>query len=310
MLTFLPGPVRGVLSLLLYTLNTIFWCLLLFIVALFKFMIPFKPWRRLCDLVLNCISNNWIFCNNLNVRLTNPIRWDAQGLDDLRMNQWYLVVANHQSWVDILVLQKVFFRKIPFLKFFLKKELIWVPFLGLAWWALDFPFMKRYSRAELRKRPQLKGKDLEITKKACQKFMNLPVSIMNFVEGTRFSPEKHAKQGASYTHLLNPKSGGMAFALGVMGDRINRIVNVTIAYPPGPKTFWAFLCGKISEVKVRVESLPVSKELLGDYMTDGQYRRRFQLWLNELWRDKDQLLASLQAPALAEAEATLPQGEV
>jgi hypothetical protein len=88
----------------------------------------------------------------------------------------------------------------------------------------------------------------------------------------------------------------MAFALGVMGERISRIVNVTIAYPPGPKSYWAFLCGKISEIKVRVESLPVTKEMLGDYLADGQYRHRFQLWLNELWWEKDQLLASLQAP--------------
>jgi 1-acyl-sn-glycerol-3-phosphate acyltransferase len=312
MLTFLPGPVRGVLSLLIYTINTIFWCLLLFAVALLKFLVPWRPWRRVCDLVLTWIANNWILFNNLNLRLTNPIRWDAQGLEGLSTKQWYLVVANHQSWVDILVLQKVFFRRIPFLKFFLKKELIWVPFLGLAWWALDFPFMKRYSPALLRKKPHLRGKDLEITKKACQKFKTIPVSIMNFVEGTRFSPEKQQKQGASYRHLLNPRGGGMAFALGVMGEHINQVVNVTIAYPQGPNDFWAFLCGKIGEVKVRVESLPVTKDLLGDYMADGEYRRRFQLWLNGLWREKDLLLASLQTPALAEAEAVesrLPGGE-
>jgi hypothetical protein len=135
---------------------------------------------------------------------------------------------------------------------------------------------------------------------------------MNFVEGTRFSPEKQQKQGASYRHLLNPRGGGMAFALGVMGEHINQVVNVTIAYPQGPNDFWAFLCGKIGEVKVRVESLPVTKDLLGDYMADGEYRRRFQLWLNGLWREKDLLLASLQTPALAEAEAVesrLPGGE-
>ncbi len=295
MLTFLPGPIRGALSLLLYSLNTIFWCLLLFAAALLKFLIPLKPWRRVCDKVLTLIADSWIFCNNLNVRLTNPIRWDARGLEGLSLDQWYLVVANHQSWVDILVLQKVFFRKIPFLKFFLKKELIWVPFLGLAWWALDFPFMKRYSPAVLKKNPRLKGKDLEITKKACEKFQHIPVSIMNFVEGTRFSPEKQRRQGSPYAHLLTPKSGGMAFALGVMGERISRIVNVTIAYPPGPNNFWAFLCGKIGEVKVRVETLPVTRELLGDYLTDGRYRRRFQLWLNGLWHEKDELLGRLSS---------------
>ncbi len=66
-----------------------------------------------------------------------------QGVDSLHQRGWYLVSSNHQSWVDILVLQRIFHGRIPFLKFFLKQELIWVPVIGLAWWALDFPFMKR-----------------------------------------------------------------------------------------------------------------------------------------------------------------------
>jgi len=280
--------VRGGASLLLYVLNTFFWGSQLFSVAFLKFIIPLKGWRKFCDVLLNGIANNWIACNNFNQRCTGGrVSWDVSGLDDLKHNEWYMVLSNHQSWVDILVLQRVFHRRIPFLKFFLKKELIWVPILGLAWWALDFPFMKRYSQAFLEKHPHLKGKDLETTRKACEKFKTIPVSVMNFVEGTRFMAAKHRLQKSPYKHLLRPKAGGMAFVFQAMGEQLHRIVDVTIAYPGGEKSFWDFLCGKVDQIKVRVKTYPLSTELLGDYFHDAEYRERFHQWLNELWEEKD-----------------------
>jgi 1-acyl-sn-glycerol-3-phosphate acyltransferase len=293
MLRFLPGTIRGVLSLLLYVLNTIFWTTPLLFIAFLKLIIPIKGWRKICNITLNWIANNWIAVNNVNQRFTSKIRFDVAGIDDLNRNEWYMVLSNHQSWVDILVLQRIFHRKIPFLKFFIKKELIWVPLLGLAWWALDFPFMKRYSSAFLKKHPHLKGKDLETTRKACEKFKTIPVSIMNFVEGTRFSAEKHQKQGSPHRNLLRPKAGGTAFVFQVMGDQLHRIVDVTIAYPDGAKSFWQFLCGKIGEIKVRVKSYPLNKELLGDYFNDSEFRDRFQAWLNTVWEEKDRQIEGL-----------------
>jgi 1-acyl-sn-glycerol-3-phosphate acyltransferase len=286
---------RGVFSILLYTVNTVFWCIAIFIVALFKLLIPVKPVQTGCRKILTAIANCWIGVNNLNQRLFNGIRWDVRGLDNLDPKGWYMVVANHQSWVDILVLQNVFYRKIPFLKFFLKKELFWFPLLGQAWWALDFPFMKRYSRPFLKKHPHLIGKDLEITKRACDKFRHIPVSVMNFVEGTRFTPEKHARQRSPYTHLLRTKAGGMAFVLAVMGDKLQQIVDVTIAYPQGAASFWDFVCGRVKEIKVRVKTLPINSELMGDYLQDPQFKREFQDWLNSLWHEKDQHLATMLA---------------
>ena len=197
MLNFLPSPLKGVLSLLLYILNTIVLTLPLIFLSLFKFILPFAPFIVILDKVLITIASWWISINSLNSSLFCKIDWDVQGLERLTQKDWYLVVSNHQSWVDILVLQKVLNRKIPMLKFFLKKELIWVPFLGLAWWALDFPFMKRYSKKDLAQNPSLRGKDLESTKKACEKFKHTPISIMNFVEGTRLTPEKKKAQSAA-----------------------------------------------------------------------------------------------------------------
>jgi 1-acyl-sn-glycerol-3-phosphate acyltransferase len=305
MLKYLPGPVRGCLALLLYLLNTIILTIPLLIIALFKFAIPVGIWRKRCDAVINWIAGSWIAVNNWNIGLTNPARWDVQGVDALNVKGWYMVVANHQSWLDILVLQKIFHGKIPFLKFFLKKELIWVPFLGLAWWALDFPFMKRYTKSFLKKHPHLKGKDLEITQKACEKFKTMPVSVMNFLEGTRFTPEKHRRQLSPLVHLLKPKAGGIAFVLAAMGQQMHQMLDVTIAYPAGARNFWQFLCGNVREIRVRVESQPIDPELVGDYFTNKKFRVAFQSHLNAMWTKKDALIAALMyQPDVSQFPAT------
>lgn len=290
----LLGAVRGSLSLILYILNTVFWCILLYVLAAAKAAVPLKSWRLRCSRMLNAIAENWIWVNNQNQRLmAGNTRWEVQGIETLERSEWYLVLANHQSWVDILVLQRIFHRKIPFLKFFIKKELLWFPFLGQAWWAMDFPFVKRYTKSYLQKKPHLKGKDLEITRKACRKFKKMPVSIMNFVEGTRFTNEKHRRQQSPYSHLLQPKAGGIAFVLGSMGEQIHRVLDVTIVYPDGVTSFWALLCGKIREIKVHVRSLPVSPEILGDYANDGRFRAGLQRWLNNIWAEKNRYIEEM-----------------
>lgn len=289
------GGLRGIMSLLFYVLNTMVCCILIFIFALIKVVLPLKPIQNVCRRLLTAIATCWVAVNNLIQQLFNDIRWDVQGLEDLNPKGWYMVVANHQSWVDIVVLQNVFHRKIPFLKFFLKKELFWFPMLGQAWWALDFPFMKRYSRKFLKKHPHLIGKDLEITKRACEKFRTIPVSVMNFVEGTRFSQEKHARQRSPYSYLLRTKAGGLAFVLAAMGDKLQHVIDVTIAYPQGVGTFWDFVCGRGKEIKVRVKTLPIDNSLMGDYLQDPQFKREFQNWLNRLWQQKDQEMARMIA---------------
>jgi 1-acyl-sn-glycerol-3-phosphate acyltransferase len=295
MMKSLACRLRGVFSLLIYGLNTVVCCTPLFLVAIVKLLIPIRPIQTLCRRILTGIATCWIAINNLNQKLLNGIHWDVEGLDGLDPNGWYMVVANHQSWVDILVLQNIFHRRIPFLKFFLKKELFWFPLLGQAWWALDFPFMKRYSRKFLLNHPHLIGKDLEITKKACEKYRSIPVSVMNFVEGTRFTAEKHTRQRSPYTHLLRTKAGGLAFALAAMGDKIQHVVDVTIAYPQGAGSFWDFVCGRVRQIRVRVKALPVNGELIGDYLQDVQFKRNFQAWLNTLWQEKDRDLGRLLA---------------
>ena len=293
MLYFLPKPVRGVLALLLYAINTLFWFLPLMLLAVLK-LLPLKRWQAWLTYLLDAIAVAWISMNNVTTRLFTRIDWQVEGLEALSRKDWYLLLANHQSWADILVLQNLFNRRIPFLKFFLKKELLYVPFMGLAWWALDFPFMKRYSKAELAKKPELQGKDIETTRKACAKFRFKPVTVMNFVEGTRFTKGKHDKQQSPYQHLLKPKAGGVAFVLGAMGQQLHKILDVTIHYPERIPTFWDYISGAVHAIRVQVRVLPITEQLLGDYQ-DPAFRASFQQWVNELWQYKDQQLQQMAA---------------
>ncbi len=296
LLGFLPATVRGTISAVLLGLNTLFWCLSLFAFAIVKLVLPLRPVRKVVDRILNFIATRWIACNSGWMGLVGRTEWDAQGIDALTYSGWYLVNANHQSWVDILVLQHLLNRRIPLLKFFLKQQLIWVPVIGPAWWALDFPFMRRHSAAYLKRHPEKRFDDLETTRRACRKFALVPTSVMNFAEGTRFTPAKHRSQRSPYRHLLKPKAGALALALDVLGDKFDALLDVTIVYPAGIPTFWDLMCGNVPKVIVRAQRRPIPEDLRhGNYTGNPAYRHAFQAWLVSLWKEKDARIDALLA---------------
>ena len=273
-------------------LSTVLHTLPLFVVAFFKWLLP--PLRAALGTLLVRIAESWIGFNSWLVDHATPTRMRLSGLEGLRADGHYLVLANHQSWVDIVALQYACNRRAPFLRFFLKRQLIWVPLLGVAWWALDFPFMRRASRRQLARRPELAESDKLATRRACEKFRGMPVSIMNFVEGTRFTAAKHARQGGGYRHLLRPKAGGVAFALEAMGEGLHSVLDATIAYPGGTPTMVDLFAGRVPEVVVEIRQREIPQELRGsDYENDNAARVRYQRWLNTLWEDKDARLDML-----------------
>jgi 1-acyl-sn-glycerol-3-phosphate acyltransferase len=294
MLRPLPAPLRAGAAFLLVALNTVVHASPLLALALVKVLLPFAGLRRRLSRTLTAIAQSWVGINSRLIRAAGT-RVLVTGDAELRRDGWYLVVCNHQSWVDIPMLQLVFAERIPMLKFFLKRELIFVPVLGLAWWALDFPFMRRYSRAELERRPHLRGKDLQATQRACEKFRELPVAVMNFVEGTRFTPVKHAQQASPYANLLLPRAGGVAFVIQAMRPLLQTVLDVSIVYPQGRPTLYDFLAGRVREVRVHIRQRAVPAGFAdGDYENDAAFRARFQDWINGLWRDKDERIGALQ----------------
>ncbi|BFN13647.1 MULTISPECIES: acyltransferase [Marinobacter] len=296
MLDFLPAPLKGILAVLLILINTLLFLPLLLLVALAKLIVPVLPFRKACTIVLNAIAWYWIGFNNTLMNLLHRVEWDVRGADELSKEHWYFVTCNHQSWADIPAIQYVLNSKIPLLKFFLKKQLIWVPLLGVAWWALDFPFMHRHTKEQIAKRPELKGKDIEATKAACEKFRYTPVTIFNFMEGTRFTPEKHQRQNSPYKHLLKPRAGGTAFVFGAMGEMIHTMLDVTIVYPGGRPGIWDYLCGRVRKIVIDIRTREVPERFLGmDYENNREVRVDFQRWVSEIWAEKDQRIETLLA---------------
>jgi 1-acyl-sn-glycerol-3-phosphate acyltransferase len=291
---------RGVVTVSLNTINTIFWFMPIIVMSFIKIVTPVTSWRARLTQWIMLMGENWISVNNLIFRVMLPFKWDIRQSGNLDRREWYLMISNHQSWVDIVALQKAFNRRTPFLKFFIKQILVWVPFLGQAWWAMDMPFMKRYTRAYLEKYPEKRGLDMAATRKACEKFSTTPTTVINFVEGTRFTEVKKANGKSPYQHLLQPRAGGVAFALDAMGGILNSLIDVTIVYPQKEHSFWDFLCGRLRSIVIDIRVKKLDEWLVnGDYAEDEQFRARFQQWISGLWEEKDQLITSIiaeQAP--------------
>jgi 1-acyl-sn-glycerol-3-phosphate acyltransferase len=276
---------------LLYFINLIFWFIPLLTLGLLCYCIPIQVWQKNCKLWMERLPVYWIKGNYFIQELTMAIAWDVSGLEQLDYNEWYLVIANHQSWADILILQRIFSNKIPPLKFFLKRELLWtLPVASWACWLLGFPFMYRYSKKKLVKHPELKNRDIEATQRACMKFRNAPTTVASFIEGTRFTERKRASQTSPYRYLLRPKATGIGFSLTVLGDFFHKILNVTIIYPPKKANLWHFLTGDVKKITVHIETLLITTEWRGDYQNDRQFRLRLQKKLNYLWEKKDKLI--------------------
>ena len=141
--------------------------------------------------------------------------------EDISSEGKYLLISNHQSWVDTSIVQYISENRLPLTRFFTKFELIYIPVIGQAFYFLDFPMMRRHSKEAIAKNPALKGKDIEEAKRACALLKNKPFTLLNYIEGTRFTPAKRDAQNAPYTHLLKPRAGGLALAINALGDEID-----------------------------------------------------------------------------------------
>ena len=231
-------------------------------------------------------ANRWMI-QRLNL-VSPEIHWE--GREHLSPAQWYLVVCNHQTWADILLLQTYLLDDIPPLKFFTKSQLIWLPFVGQAMYVLGFPFVKRVSREQIKKNPSLRSADKDNVMKTCEGLKNHPSAILNFAEGTRRTEEKHRLQDYAFKHLLKPKAGGINYTLDGMGSHLNGLVDVTIIYPDGAPRFWDFLQGKSGRVifDARYRPLP---EFSAEQAGETQHKAEVAQWVQRLWEEKDALIS-------------------
>ncbi|WP_318370239.1 acyltransferase [Enterobacter sp.] len=284
------------LSVALTILVTVLCSVPIILAGLIKILLPIPGvWHAVstfCHFMMYC------WCAGLAALLhLNPhLKWDVQGLEGLSKRNWYLLICNHHSWADIVVLCVILRKCIPMNKYFLKQQLAWIPFIGFACWALDMPFMRRYSRSYLLRHPERRGKDVETTRRSCEKFSRHPTTIVNFVEGSRFTEEKRLQTHSPFRNLLQPKAAGIAMALNVLGGQFDKLLNVTLCYPENDRQpFHDMLTGKLTRIVVRVDLLPVTQALHGDYINDRVFKRSFQQWLSDRWTEKDQLIDDIKA---------------
>jgi 1-acyl-sn-glycerol-3-phosphate acyltransferase len=293
MLSVTLRSIRAAISLTLMWINTLVLCLPIYLVAILRVLSPnrMKPlWTRLAM----ASAETWISINNLILDSLQRLNIEVVGEPALEPKAWYLVIANHQSWTDIVILQRVFNRKIPMLKFFIKQQLIYAPVIGIAWWVLDFPIMKRYSATTLKKKPHLRGKDIETTKASCERFKLTPVAVLNFLEGTRFNTDKRTSQGSPYRHLLKPKSGGATMVLESLDDHLHSVLDVTLIYHDKTPSFIEFLMGHRSKITVHIEEVPMGEvKRRGATQGEGFNNRQTLSFLQERWQKKDALINDL-----------------
>ncbi len=293
MLSFLPAPLIGIISITLYFTNLGLWSIVLCTSAIIRAIIPISGWKKKWTDIIHHYPNLFNDGNNFIMWLTMKTRVETPNFPELNFNKSYVLISNHQSWTDILILFKVFNHKIPTLKFFIKKQLIWLPLVGFASWVLDFPFMSRHTKEQIQKNPSLKGKDFESALRSCEKFKDRPTTIINFSEGTRFTHAKHDRQHSPFRYLLKPKAGGTALVFQAIGDTIDKLVDVTIIYPNDLRSAWDFACGRIDKIIVYVNAIPVSEIPKGNYENDAKFRSEFQQFINGIWLKKDQFISSV-----------------
>jgi 1-acyl-sn-glycerol-3-phosphate acyltransferase len=282
---------RAFLTTFLLGLNISFWIVPVLTLGLFKLFLPKGDLRNRTILTLAWLGERWVSGNDRIFDLMLPTEWDVRGVERLDPGGRYLIISNHQTWADIMILQRIFLGHAPFLRFFMKQGLIWVPLVGQGCWALEFPFLKRYSAEYLARHPEKRGEDIITARRACRRYLRIPVSILIFLEGSRYTEEKHADQDSPHRHLLRPRVGAISTAMAVMGDQINEFLDVTIVYRPERPTMWEFLGGGVNRVSVRVRSIAVPPEFRDEGISEpGAARDQFRKWVEDLWAEKDRAI--------------------
>lgn len=285
---------RGLTVGSVFTGNTLVHCCPILALGLTKLI---KPSAKTDETNVN-IANNWLSINNWLIDHVLPeTQWDIR-IDpdlDLKLDGRYIMTCNHQSWVDTTVNQYFGRPRMPLTRFFTKWELIFIPFVGQAFKILGFPMMKRHTKSQIAKNPELKHRDIMEARKSCEQLLSQPFTLLNYIEGTRFTSEKHTKQKSPYKHLLKPKAGGLALAINILGEKVDSLVDMTIVYPDGVPDYSGFWLGEVPRIVVHLRKIEIPQWVLdGNYEEDRQFRAQFYQWLSQIWHEKDALIDEIK----------------
>ena len=291
---YIKSNIIGFFTFILIVVELIIGFGTLTIVNIPRAIFPFKSLKIKLSKISNTIGEYTVYGLKIIMKIMHRDSMQVFDNNEFDKNQWYMAVSNHQSWADIFILLVAAHKRIPLLKFFMKKELAWIPFVFLANKTLNMPFVNRHSKKQLVKNPNLRFKDYENTLLACKRFLRSPSTIFSYAEGTRNNSTKHKAQNSPYKNLLIPRVGGIATALSAMPN-IDVLVDYSVAYKSDKRGAWAFLKGDMRDVKVSVKKYNIPEDLKNkNYSTDEEYRKNFKIWIEGIWEEKDKEIERLK----------------
>jgi len=279
---------KGALTLLLGASLGLAFLLPLLLLALLKVLI--RPASQPLTRLMIWLTLAYVAITNRVYRLIHQQDWEVSINAAIRPDQGCVLLCNHQAWPDVTLLILNLYNRVPFFTFFLKEELRWIPLIGWAAWALDYPFLKRHSAEDLAQNPALREVDARSTELACNKLKARTPCLINFAEGTRFTAEKHRSTQSPYHNLFRPKAGALTYAIYHLNPQIEVILDATIIYHQPEPTFWKFLCGTLGPVELIVSRL--EKPLMTETKDAGleAIRAEIKPWLDQRWQEKDEFI--------------------
>lgn len=272
----LAQHLRAAVCLAAIALNLAFWSVPLLLLLPAKASRLTRPrFRRLTNRIYRAAvrADNWL------LRHVSGAAWRFDELT-LDRDRPHIVLANHRSWADVLLVQSVVATRGPILNFLTKREILWVPIFGLIVFAFDFPAVRRRSRPGADPASRRED-DRRRVREAAASLLDSPAAILSFAEGTRFTEAKRKARGGRYARLLPPRAGGLGAMIEALAPGGGTIVDLTLVYA-GPATLWTFLGGAAGPVTIHWEKTPI----------EALAPERIPDWLNERWRRKDELLAA------------------
>ena len=218
--------------------------------------------------------------------------------DDVPMRENAILVANHQDMPDITAVMKFCKTKdrLGDMKYFVKKQLKWVPGMGWGMQFLDCLFVDRdwASDREHIERTFARLVDGEV-----------PVHLVSFVEGTRLTftklanAQEYARSRGLHVprHVLVARTKGFAATVQGLRSHITAVYDLTIGYENGVPTLWQYIKGLVRRIHVHVRRFPVA-----DLPRTAEDLR---LWLQDRWQEKDELLERFYATGAFAADTSI-----
>ena len=257
-------------------------------------IIPNKNLKVLLGSLSNTMGSATVASITTALKILHKLEWDFHIPEDVNADTWYIAMSNHQSWADIFILLAAGHKKIPLLKFFMKKELQWIPIIYLVHKTIDMPFLNRHSQKQIEANPELKKLDYQNAETAAKRFSRNPSTAFSFAEGTRFTHEKHLAQASPYKNFLTPKIGALAIALKGM-PQVNELIDFTVIYSTDKRSTWDFLCGEMRQAKVYAKAHETPETLKGkNFDQEAEYRREFKNFIEKIWEEKQELYSELE----------------